>query len=77
MLHFLQEDYIITRLYGFRKEVLGTWKFALIKGLPFSLIGYAIENTLARFIPVKFVCRLNRLGVSGFSATEKKGIIKE
>lgn len=77
VLHFKQDDYISTRLYGFRKEMLDTWKFALIKGLPFAFIGYAIENTLAKFIPKKFIRQINRLGVTGPSATVKNDIIRE
>lgn len=77
VLHFMQNDYISTRLYGFRKEMIKTWKFALIKGLPFSFIGYAIENTLAKFLPKKFTRRINRLGVAGLSATVKNDVIKE
>lgn len=69
ILYFLQDDYISTRLYGFRKEMMGQWKRALIKGLPFSLIGYAIEHTLAKFIPKKYVRRINKMGVAGISAT--------
>ena len=77
VLYFIQDDYISTRLYGFRKEMLKTWKYALIKGLPFSFIGYAIENTLARFVPAKFTRRISKLGVTGLSATVKNDIIKE
>ncbi len=77
VLHFMQDDYISTRLYGFRKEMMKTWKAALIKGLPFAFIGYAIENTLVKFIPKKFTRRINRLGVSGLSATVKNDVIKE
>lgn len=74
---FKQADYVSTRLYGFRKEMLNIWKYALIKGLPFSFIGYAIENTLAKFIPKKFTRRINRLGVTGLSATVKNDLIRE
>ncbi|MFA5062278.1 MAG: hypothetical protein WC526_03980 [Patescibacteria group bacterium] len=77
VIHFIQEDYVSTRLYGFRKEMLAMWKYALIKGLPFSFIGYAIENTLAKFLPAKWTRRINRLGVTGLSATVKDNIIKE
>ncbi len=68
ILYFLQSDYISTRLYGFRKEMLKEWKFALMRGLPFSLIGYAIENTLARFIPKKYITAIDNMGVTGISA---------
>ncbi len=77
VLHFKQGDYISTRLYGFRKEMIKIWKYALIKGLPFSFIGYAIENTLAKFIPKKFTHRISGLGLTGLSATVKNDFIKE
>lgn len=63
------DEYISTRLYGFRKEMKKEWKYALIKGLPFSLIGYAIENTLAKFIPKKYVYRISKMGVTGIGAS--------
>ena len=77
ILYFLedQDDYISTRLYGFRKEMKEQWARALIKGLPFSLIGYAIEHTLAKFIPKKYVYRIYKMGVTGISATND--IMKE
>lgn len=68
ILYFLQTDYISTRLYGFRKEMMREWKMALVKGLPFALIGYPIENTLAKFIPRRYVRKIEKMGVRGISA---------
>ena len=75
-IQYIKEDYICTRLYGFRKEVFGVWKRALLKGIPLTAIAYPIENTLAKFIPRKLVRRLNRLGVSGIGASSNE-IIKD
>lgn len=69
LFYFLQHDYISTRLYGFRKEAFEIWRMALIKGLPFALIGYAIEHTLVSFIPKKYITKIENLGVTGMSAS--------
>lgn len=75
-LHYRQEDYVSTCLYGFRQEMRHEWKCALIKGLPFSLIGYPIENTLVKFIPKKYVYRISKMGVAGIGATLNDLIIE-
>lgn len=69
LLQYIQEDYICTRLYGFRAEAFNTWKYALLKSIPLALAGYAVENTLAKYIPKKQVHRLERLGVTGIGAS--------
>ncbi len=69
LFYFLQHDYVSTRLYGFRKEVFQMWRLALIKGLPFAVIGYAIENTLVSFIPKKYITKIEKIGVTGVSAS--------
>lgn len=69
VLQYIKEDYICTRLYGFRQSAFVTWKYALLKGIPLTIIAYPIENTLAKYIPRKQVHSLARLGVSGASAT--------
>src|SRR3989344_4975167 len=63
VLQYIQKDYVCTRLYGFRAEAFNTWKYALLKGLPLALAGYAVENTLAKYIPRSQVHRLERLRV--------------
>ncbi len=70
------EEYISTRLYGFRNEMKMEWKLALIKGVPLSLIGYAIENTLVKFVPRKYIARVNRLGVTGVGASVKDLLVE-
>lgn len=74
-LQFKQEDYVCTRLYGFSKELFDVWKLALIKSLPFSLIGYAIENTLSKFVPHKYVRKMEQLGVTGIGASQNDILI--
>lgn len=69
LLQYIQEDYICTRLYGFRAEAFNTWKYALLKSIPLALAGYAVENTLAKYIPRSQVHRLGRLGVMGIGAS--------
>ncbi len=69
LLQYIQEDYICTRLYGFRAEALNIWKYALLKSIPLALAGYAVENTLAKYIPRNQVHRLERLGVMGIGAS--------
>ncbi len=69
LLQYIQEDYICTRLYGFRAEAFNTWKYALLKSIPLALAGYAVENTLAKYIPRNQVHRLEKLGVMGIGAS--------
>lgn len=72
VLQYIKEDYICTRLYGFKKSSFLTWKSALLKGIPLTMIAYPIENTLAKYIPRKKVYRLVRLGVSGIGASSSE-----
>lgn len=67
---YIQEDYVCTRLYGFRAEGFHTWKYALIKGLPLALISYAVENILAKYIPKKQTYNLAKLGVMGIGGSD-------
>jgi len=76
VLQYIKEDYICTRLYGFRQSAFATWKYALLKGIPLTMIAYPIENTLAKYIPRKRVYRLAKLGVSGVGAVTND-IIKD
>ena len=76
VLQYIKEDYICTRLYGFRKSAYSIWKSALLKGIPLTMVAYPIENTLAKYIPRKKVHRLVRLGVSGIGASSSE-IIKD
>ncbi len=76
VLQYIKEDYICTRLYGFRQSAFATWKFALLKGIPLTMVAYPIENTLAKYISRNQVHRLARLGVSGVGASSND-IIKD
>lgn len=76
VLQYIKEDYICTRLYGFRKSAFVTWKNALLKGIPLTMVAYPIENTLAKYIPRNRVHRLMRLGISGIGASSSD-IIKD
>lgn len=69
LLQYIQEDYICTRLYGFRGEAFKTWKYALLKSIPLAIAGYAVENTLAKHIPRSQVHRMEVLGVMGIGAS--------
>lgn len=70
VLLYIKEDYVCTRLYGFRSEAFREWHQILWKSLPFVLIGYAVENTLAKFIPRQKVFVLKRLGVQGLGGSQ-------
>ena len=76
VLQYIKEDYVCTRLYGFRQSAFATWKYALLKGIPLTMTAYPIENTLAKYIPRKQVRRLAVLGVSGVGASSSD-IIKD
>lgn len=76
VLQYIKEDYVCTRLYGFHQSVFGAWKYALLKGIPLTMVAYPIENTLAKYIPRNQVHRLARLGVSGVGASSND-IIKD
>jgi len=78
VLQYIKEDYVCTRLYGFRQSAFATWKHALLKGIPLTMVAYPIENTLAKYIPRNQVHRieLHKLGVSGVGASSSD-IIKD
>ncbi len=76
VLQYIKEDYICTRLYGFRQSAFATWKYALLKGIPLTMVAYPIENTLAKYIPRNQARRLAVLGVSGVGASSSD-IIKD
>jgi hypothetical protein len=65
----LEEDYYITRLYSFGYSTFRIWRNALLKGLALNLLDYAIEYTLARYIPKKFIQFMPKLGVAGLAAS--------
>ncbi|MCL5784048.1 MAG: hypothetical protein M1142_01675 [Patescibacteria group bacterium] len=54
-----------TRLYGFPNKLFNFWFLALLKSLPYLLIGRAIEHTLPKFLPSKEIKALNNLGIAG------------
>jgi len=68
MVHHLQPDYISTRLYGFSQAKFSVWKYVLWRGLPFNMIDYAIENTMARLLPKSVIQEQPRLGLRGIGA---------
>lgn len=75
-LYKIKEDYFCTRLYGFKGSLFKFWKLVLLRGLPFNLIDYPIEHTLAKFVPKKKITHLYPIGVSGIGASSSE-IIKE
>lgn len=72
VLQYIKEDYVCTRLYGWRAEAFNTWKYALLMGLPLAIISYAVENTLAKYIPRNQVHRLVTLGVEGIGGSNNQ-----
>lgn len=68
----LRDDYYQTRLYGFGRDNFLLWKEVLLRGLPLNFIDYAIEHTLARYLPKNIVKILPKLGVSGLTASAKE-----
>ncbi len=73
-LFYIREDYVSTRLYGLGKSMVSVWRLALIKGLPLLLLGYPIEHILARYIPKKYIIRVDKVGLMGFDATSGKNV---
>lgn len=69
VLQYIQPDYVCTRLYGWRASAFHIWQAALVKSVPLALVAYAVENTLARYIPRDQVVHLERLGVTGVGAS--------
>lgn len=69
---FIKENYICTRLYGLRSDVVPLWKKTLINGIFLTRIGYPIENILADYIPKKYVERIGRLGVMGIGGSSNE-----
>ncbi len=76
VLQYIKKDYICTRLYGFHQSAFFAWKYALLKGIPLTMVAYPIENTLAKYIPRNRVHSLAVLGVSGIGASSSD-IIKD
>jgi hypothetical protein len=69
---FIKENYICTRLYGFRATALNRWKKTLLNGILLTRIGYPIENILADYVPKKYVQRIIRLGVMGIGGSSNE-----
>ena len=65
----LRPDFFSTRLYGFSDAMFVCWKYAIVKGMPYHLMDYPVENTLMRFVPKKLLIRMSRLGVSGLGGS--------
>ena len=65
----IDSQYILTRIYSFSYEMINYWKSAVVKGLPYILIGYPIENTLAKFFPHKFVNFVKVVGIAGIAGS--------
>lgn len=76
MFFCLWPGYYSTRLYGFSRALFIDWKYALIKGLPYHLIDYPVENTIAKFTSNKKYHQQFRLGVTGRGGSNND-LIKE
>jgi hypothetical protein len=72
----LNPEYYSTRLYGFSANSFAQWVSCLFKGLPFCLLDYPIEHTLAKFVPRKFVTCLTELGITGVGASSRDTILE-
>jgi hypothetical protein len=72
--YFIRGDFVSTGVYSFSGQMIGEWRKALVKSLPYLFLDYPVEFMLYKGIPKKLQEKIAVAGVRGTDATNNAEI---